>query len=845
MGVGVSNTRNVVENSVKSSIETSMKASVDAAMNIACDNRQVVENVQNCSIKFGPQVCKAAGIANVTNTANMDTAVTQEITNQIQQTAQAETGGIVIGFQMSTASNIMKNTNDIAINTQQQFLTNCTKNISAINEQRVSNTTCDVVKAANIEFAAQEIDMSVIGDCVADFVGKSSASQTLTNILDQKATATVKGVDPWSLVVLLLLVLLAPIMIPVGFRILTKPHKKQQEQPTPEQAAADSGRRIAYWLLLLLLLMIMFWYPGLGAYLLGIRPWPARMPFNNGTAACRQDKLVDPSLIINNFMWWDADCTSPGHEGACTDEKRAKHYEDCGLFASTGGCDDPQFAKDKAQFIGAQRACAALGGADQSLLACTTQHAAAAAFDDGVASKGGYEGCKICPYVVGDDGELWHTYVGKRDGCTPSDTDDCMHKCDATKINLHSYVRNKDAPCGADDLAFCLEDEAALKRVSPNDCMSNAYQTRKMKFSKLLRACDALDEVAAVNSKTNGGVRPPMDAQCPPGITDYLTKCRKSADGVACTYRAYGCKDCNEKGEDCDCSAASASAAASCTNSLEGCTDPDYLTDFNQWQQWNDICAANWKQNDDLNKWAFPVTMAVYALVVAVMIWSFIHSSKMAVSVGLMRAGISEVPGGGGGGGLSMGGGSALKYSIAANPVLAWGTLLILGLAFLAAGPPFGMLGLVYEMPPVYTEGKFADKNLDSFKAKDHKARAITLTATTGLAFLVWLLLILKWRSELRGLGPEAASAYRSNGNIFNGPGSVGGGYSHPAAPAYAHPAPQSYAHPAAPAYAHPAPQSYAHPAPPAYAHPAQVYAHPAPQAHSAPLLDAHIIHPS
>jgi len=344
MGGAFSRTDNLLSSITKSQVTTTMKSEVDASVNLACSNVQEVVNSKGCNVNFAKQSCQAYGFADVATSTTLDNSTTQAIVQDLKQKAETSNKGITFGVQSSNSSNIMKLYTSMGVETLQSFKTDCSKNISSLNLQSVRNTTC--TEQNEINFAAQDISAEVIGECVATQVGKSSSAQELTQILDQTATAKNEGITTMGLFAGVFLVLAFVLGIPLGLKILTMRSKAQRPPET----------RAASFLAVVLVLALVFWFPGVGSYYLGIGFWP--YPGDaDANALCNRGKPIAPETVVNTFMWYDDTCAS-NPNNTCTPERKMIHYKACGVFS--GICDDPALADDKASFINVSEACAAV-----------------------------------------------------------------------------------------------------------------------------------------------------------------------------------------------------------------------------------------------------------------------------------------------------------------------------------------------------------------------------------------------------------------------------------------------------------------------------------------------------
>lgn len=765
----------------KQNINTTMQQIVNASSNVNCTNLQKVSGVQGCSITFAPQFCEAIAIGNVSTLGDFSAVAIQDMANSIKQSAEAVNEGLNV-LQNSNASTVMTLYNNMSIDTLQTFNTDCSKNISALNAQIVENSSCG--SKDKIRFSDQVISLEVIGDCVATAVARSNSSQKLVNQLDQKAKALNKGLSLWAIVVIGLILLAFMLVAPIGIRILTKPHAKPQSNQTDAEVQNEKTKQGSMYIIFFVVFLALVWYPGLGAYFLGVTPWQHTVPENDrGEPFCRKSELVDPNEVINKFMFWDELCTVPSDANlagqACTDEARQVSYKTCGLFMD-GGCDDPDFLTNKTAYTNMYKACSDLRNMEETVEYCTPEDLAASFFAQD------YEGCKRCD---DPDSGLWRTFVGDKETngsgtkveiegalydnialdlacrvfkiCNDEEqkkADDIeYHTCDATNISLTAYWNQDPDGCQAGaEIGHCFSDPDQLLAVSPNDCLNPQYQARKREFSKMLRKCDTVLANTVIPDQADG--KPGLLAEmCPPNVYDYFDKCDPSTD--ECRYVATGCTGCDADGNNCDCSGANPTKVKSCRNDFEGCDDVDYVTDYNKWRQSQDLCEARWKQVEDLNK--------IIPLASGISYGVLIIGAFATYFVGRRVSGYNGPNAGFWGGAnidprtgyaTNMTGGTSGFKAWLANSAGSWFLIFVLFGVWLAVGPPFGLLGSGYGMPPLYKKDPSA-----SMKNYDQNSALTQGWIWTGVVtFILGMVIFFKFyfRRSYRMLSPGQQSNY-------------------------------------------------------------------------------------
>lgn len=364
MGAQVSTSTNTLYNKLSSSITQSMSQKVDANVTVNCQNINEVIGAKNCSITFGPQVCKAAGVADVTTNGQFAAEATQDVSNSIEQLAKSSVSGITVGANISHSSNFAKNVVEVATTTVQSFNTDCSKNASAINRNMI--TDC---QDSTISTAAQSSDVSVMGSCAATAAASSSSFNKVANVVSQSATSEVKGIDLMSMGIIFLFVLLFLFVGPPLMKAVTSTWS-QSAQTDEEKKKKEASSQLVITLAMIIVGYAGLVWPGIAAGFAHVYPWPPAVVnykedfCTDGKAGSAEGKQynIDPRAFINDFVFFDEKCTLTPPGETC---EQARHYKTCGLFS--GLCNDPNAIADLAAYRASAEACAALSGLYQEL----------------------------------------------------------------------------------------------------------------------------------------------------------------------------------------------------------------------------------------------------------------------------------------------------------------------------------------------------------------------------------------------------------------------------------------------------------------------------------------------
>lgn len=685
MGPALSISQNTINNHVKATMDSVLTSRVEGDLNVACSNKQLIEGARGCQINFADQICKAVGISNMTSNTSLDAQLTQDITNQITSAAASSVEGLSLQLaQLSSSSNYIMNSVGVAMNTNMSFSTSCTRNLSAINDQTIRD--CE---NSTVNFAAQDVSGEVIGDCVANQVGSLAAAQQLTNVMDIEATSQTKGVDLWAMVLMgalffLFFILGGPIFL-YGMRYASTARTNNR----PIDPTAKGRFRAAMLLLFGMLIVAIVWWPFGFSIFLGIAPWSYLETSwigdncDESTANCRQPACflgssVDKDLMINRFMWYDPHCASysaktfdnpdgQNRVSYCDTSKKMKHYQECGLFAKTFGCDDPEFLKDQTSYVDVLEACGADAIAGATFKTCSPGDIATEMF---AVEEDSYGDCHKCVGTSAEEKALvdprtnYGLWAEKGKSC-------------ATGISKTAYIRGED-PCSASD-PDCKENEEDFLSVSRNECTHSAYHQRKQRFSEAYKACQRVQEVSRITEYSLGKM-PFLSQQCPPNPFEYFSKCNGASK--ECSYIASGCV-CDKNGENCDCSRADERIVQSCQNDMMACCqeqengayqcrDPQLQADMNVWKAADMKCQEKQDAELKLHPWGWVIPLIFYILGFLYIAWILTRNPSVRQ--------------------IAYGGWNAPQTQKTAN----WVFLLMGICCILAAGWPVGVLAVVH-----------------------------------------------------------------------------------------------------------------------------------------------------
>ena len=585
-----------VDNKLKQSISSHMKSTVDNNSTSYCKNVQSAKNVNGCDIEFGPQVCKALAITHLNADATLQADLTQDIFNDVSAAAAASNEGLGL-LQYSDSSTFVKNVIDMAVTSTQSLTTKCTRNATAINQQAIDGCTDTVLK-----FAKQDADATIIGDCTVKHVADTKVKQKLTNIVDASATSHNKGISMFEGIVMIMIALICTGTLT---KIMTS--GKNQQQHTPGERLKI---KIVYFLgAIWLFLFVVVWPGALSIWQFHTWPWGAKE--SDGDDAVCDDGIANEKVIMSPILWYDPGCYSlewgTDSPEPCTEDNKWKRYRRCGLLNTSTPCPSKALEKDVTRLKKMQKACSEIHV--PNLRSCTVRDLT---YQDLMGYE--YGGCTRCT----NDESIYGLFVNNGKSCSPGD------------IDLKYYKIPDGEKCPNDP--YCVETEAELLRLSPNDCTNDAYQLAKKTFSKFIRACEVINTEAYLTPKP--GYVPLFNDVCPASPYDYLA-CDKHSD--KCSYDAG--------------SNATAAQKAACANDFSDCyeevvtrdgkvvrqvKDPKYRADLKGVENLDRICKE--KVANDYTRYMIPILVGgAEVLIIIAMLYLALSASEWNLGAQLMQ----------------------------------------------------------------------------------------------------------------------------------------------------------------------------------------------------------------
>jgi len=568
MGAGTSTSRTSVDNLTKSSISSAMSANINASASTNCANAQTVIGARGCDITFGPQACKASVISDFVGSQNMSASFQQDVMNDLTAKSQAAMEGLVIGFASSDSSTIMKNQVDVSQNISQSFMTDCTRDLKAMNMQSIVD--CE---NSTINLNTQSMEASVIGACVADQIGDTESAQSLTNVIDAASSAKTSGLDVIGLIVAAMLPFLMMMGVPLlgmlGFGIVAS----------------------MFALVALFIALVVFVWPGTTwcldllvfdaclpsvARAFNLAPFFPEVPLSDKFCSANSDGTgtghIRNDTVVNRFMWIDNQCLSQKDKASCTEAEKIKSFKSCGAFQKNNMCQDKRFLEGRSKYIAVDKICNEIAMPEGGLKYCNAEHLTNKFFAPSGAK--GYDGCMRC---TGPTSKTWGMWVKKPESGDPS----VANMCSALDHVKHYVGASKCSDSG--EAQYCHSNDE-LRQMSPYECLNPAYQQAKEKFSKTLRKCEELEKnlPPQLTAAQNNGVPIEFSRQCPPNLFDYVTECDKETG--KCNYEAV-----RQTGES---DASFAAQQLACKNSFTGCTDEDYVSQTKMHEALEKECIA-------------------------------------------------------------------------------------------------------------------------------------------------------------------------------------------------------------------------------------------------------------
>ena len=555
MGSNTSVMEQDIETHVTQRMSSRLTSEVDASSNIDCTNEQsIIDSIINCPVKFGTQTCKAATMMSYIGSNSLEQTTKQEIVDISEQVTDQEIKDIPVGSNNSYQRMKQKAVYDQRNEMVMALHTNCSVNIDAYNVQTIENSECK--ERGEIKFGAQSITAEAMVKCGSTQGGKSVATQGLTKMIKQSSTQKIDGPSMLDLLLPFLLIPLMLFLVPLSIRKGFTAFKKDSPTPTLMQ-------RISSTLLYMFVFYVILWWPGVGAWYLGI--WPYGEPVD-ANETCVGGEIPKNYDWANSFTQWDPLCLL-SNANPCTDNDRFFHYQ-CGLMSGKCNSSETRFASDMKRYKDYVKACGDMP--KNSIGVCN----GAGVYAKTIGNK--YSGCKVCT-----TGSYQGGFV--KDGVGCSDTQKASHTAfmlDPT--GKPDPSKGKAGACLPGEMN-CFDNNDVFKSNFPDDCQNPSYQIAKRRAARYTAKCEEINKHAVLKNTDTRQFS--LKNQCSSKAQAFLNcdnkgRCYYLAEG--CVWKGSGTAPENVDGsnfKDFDCSDANKESVKACTNDFTGCTDRFYLED--------------------------------------------------------------------------------------------------------------------------------------------------------------------------------------------------------------------------------------------------------------------------
>ncbi len=581
MGAAVSTTNNVVNDTIKNAITNTMESRVTNNVVADCSNSQVVRNVKNCSVKFAKQSCVASAISKLTSDSKLTSKLKQDMAASTVAQAEAMTKGTQLGnVSVATSNQTVDRLIDMSITATQSFITECSRNAVGTNLQLLENTDCS---GLSVEYAEQDINTSVIGDCAATITGDSDAALKTEAMLSAVAISKVEGTDIVALAAtggaIVLMYIVAVFLLG---RAVTK--------LVPSAGRGSGWLLFTMFLVLVMLGMLAFVWPGLpGTYpndcpncsvsaTLQIMP---HIFTNKGCPISKEVAGPKEMFTYNNLACneYDSDLSTCGTERSVA----------CGLLS----CKSSKLTPHLKSFKTANAACSVLQPIYTTMgkktdTSCSFSEVAKKVLGD---SNNAFANCTRC---MNQNEAGYGTYVDSASAATACGAD---FPGEERRVYMRAVCPANDKRTPTDKTKFCVESAADLPAM---DCKDPTYQSSKSKMNGFMRACAVLENSVPAGLRGRG-----LADQCPPRYEDYFN-CVFQDGGYACNYEESSGMDDTMK--------------AHCRNDYTFCKDSQYKEQHELYEKLQEQCAEKERRHTNSER-TMLITAGVLEIVLVLVIF--------------------------------------------------------------------------------------------------------------------------------------------------------------------------------------------------------------------------------
>jgi hypothetical protein len=245
--MGISSSKNVA------SEISDVTTGVSNEINVSADYINTVTQAININCQIGGDVDIVAGMTNVTKSRQLsklytDTTITNDINQKMLQSAISKVGVLGVGY--ADASNASTAYSSVS-NQVKSTINQAVIAMSLVNQSFTCGPNATIAGNVNIDFNAGN---SFIGDQKAASVQINNIANTVTQDIDQKASATVQGIS--GLVMLIIIVI---VMMVLGGLSSAKPSKTESSSNGGNSRFSNQTAAITGGSLLFVVGIILMW----------------------------------------------------------------------------------------------------------------------------------------------------------------------------------------------------------------------------------------------------------------------------------------------------------------------------------------------------------------------------------------------------------------------------------------------------------------------------------------------------------------------------------------------------------------------------------------------------------
>lgn len=206
--MGASSSRNTIENHLSQSLDITSSAIQDCSSSINADQKFVIKTKGSIDLKDINLKQMVTFSSSCLQSTDLENKIDSSLLQHMQQAAESAVKGWGIGF--ASATNTTRNYTDLALAISNEFKQNCRSEIQA-------TQLVDLEADGNVVIEGYNADQTIgaVRDCIQNSKAVSGIVNKTVQEVEQKASATVAGLDLGAIIALIVGLVVVVVLVVV------------------------------------------------------------------------------------------------------------------------------------------------------------------------------------------------------------------------------------------------------------------------------------------------------------------------------------------------------------------------------------------------------------------------------------------------------------------------------------------------------------------------------------------------------------------------------------------------------------------------------------------------------